>query len=104
MRAIFSSKVQRLSLTSPPLLRIAPRCQRYLDNKMAGVQQVFVDYIARHDFEAGQALEVATKLEAIGITTVKDFVGYFSHLNEGPTVFKFWNSIAEWKNQRQLSC
>ena len=66
---------------------------------MAGVQQVFVDYIARHDFEAGQALEVATKLEAIGITTVKDFVGYFSHLNEGPTVFKFWNSIAEWKTK-----
>ena len=60
-----------------------------------------VDYIARHDFEAGQALEVATKLAAIGITTVKHFVGYFSHPNEGPTVFKFWNStcIAEWKTK-----
>ena len=66
---------------------------------MAGVQQVFVDYIARHDFEAGQALKVATKLAAIGITTVKHFVGYFSHPNEGPTVFKFWNRITEWKTK-----
>ena len=66
---------------------------------MAGVQQAFVDDMARHGFDAAQALEVATKLAAIGITTVKHFVGYFSHGNEGPTVFKFWNSINEWKTK-----
>ena len=65
---------------------------------MATIQQVFVEYIARHDFDPAQALEVATKLDAIGITTVKDFVGYFSG-HEGPSVYKFWNSIAEWKTK-----
>jgi len=64
---------------------------------MATIQQVFVEYIARHDFDPAQALEVATKLDAIGITTVKDFVGYFSGHHEGPSVYKFWKSIAEWK-------
>ena len=57
---------------------------------------MFVDYTARHDLDPAQALEVATKLEAIGITTVKEFVVYFSGHREGPTVYKFWNSIAEW--------
>ena len=46
---------------------------------MDPINQSFVDYIARHDFEAAQAAEVAAKLAAIGITTVKHFVGYFSH-------------------------
>ena len=69
---------------------------------MASTQQVFVEYIARHDFDAAQVLEVAAKLDAIGITTVKDFVGYFSHHREGPTVFKFWNSIAEWKTKGRI--
>ena len=66
------------------------------------IQQVFVDYIARHDLDPAQALEVATKLEAIGITAVKDFVGYFSDHHEGPTVYKFWNSIAEWKTKGSI--
>ena len=63
---------------------------------------MFVDYIVRHDLDPAQALEVATKLEAIGITTVKDFVGYFSGHHEGPTVYKCWNSIAEWKTKGSI--
>ena len=66
---------------------------------MDPINQSFVDYIARNDFEAAQAADVAAKLAAIGITTVKHFVGYFSHGTEGPTVFKFWNSINEWKTK-----
>ena len=66
---------------------------------MATIQQVFVEYIARHDFDPAQALEVATKLDAIGITTVKDFAGYFSGHPEGPTVYKSWHSIAELKTK-----
>ena len=64
---------------------------------MATVKQDFVDDITRHDFQPEQANEVATKLLAIDITTVKDFVGYFSGHQEGATVYKFWSSIAEWR-------
>ena len=52
------------------------------------VKQDFIDYIVKHDCQPEQALEVATKLSLIDITTVKDFVGYFSGHHEGPTIFK----------------
>ena len=48
-----------------------------------------MDYITRHDFHPDQANEVATKLLAIDITTVKDVVGYFSGHHDGPSVYKF---------------
>ena len=63
------------------------------------VKQDFEDYIRKHDFQPEQALEVLTKLSLIDITTVKDFVGYFSGHHEGPTVFKFWSSISEWRTK-----
>ena len=56
---------------------------------MATVKQDFVDYITRHDFQPEQANEVATKLLAIDITTVKDFVAYFRGHHNGPTVYDF---------------
>ena len=60
------------------------------------VKQDFLDYMIKHDFQPDQALEAATKLALIDITTVNDFVGYFS---SGPTVFHFWNFIPEWKGK-----
>ena len=58
-----------------------------------------MDYITKHDFKPEQALEVATKLSLIDITTVKDFVGYFSGHHEGPRMFTFWSSIPEWRTK-----
>ena len=60
------------------------------------VKQDFLDYMTKHDFQPDQALEVAATLALIDITTVKDFVVYFS---TGPTVFKFWAGIPEWKGK-----
>ena len=81
----------------PPLCFSRGKFRGYLDNIMATVKQDFVDYITRHDFQPEQANEVSTKLLAIDTTPVKDFVGYFSGHQEGPTVYKFWSSIAEWR-------
>ena len=94
------SKIQRFynSVAPPtPLVPLSfssgrPNCD--LDNNMA-VKQDSVDYIVKHDFRPEQALELATKLPLIDITTVKDFVGYSSGHHEGPTVFKCWSSIPE---------
>ena len=58
------------------------------------VMQDFLDYMTEHDFQPDQALEVATKLALIDITTVKGFVGDFS---SGPTVFKFWTVFLNGK-------
>ena len=60
------------------------------------VKQDFLDYMTKHDFQPDQALEVAAKLALIDITTGTDLV-YFSGHIRGPTVFKFWDSIPEWK-------
>ena len=65
-------------------------------------KQDFVDYIVKHDFQPAQALEVATKLSLIDITTVKDFVGYFSGLHEGPTVFQMLEQHSRMEKQRQF--
>ena len=59
------------------------------------VKQEFLDFMAKHDFQADQALVVANKLALIDITTVKEILCYFS---SGPTVYAIWDGVPERKS------